>query len=295
MAARGKMLVVGANGMLGRALMEACARGGDVEGADLPELDITDAAATRRFVEAARPAIVVNAAAMTDVDGCEADPGAAFAVNARGAGTVAGACRAAGARLIHVSTDYVFDGLKGSPYAEDDPVNPASVYGRSKRDGEEAVRRAGADFLIVRTSWMFGAHGKNFVDTILRAAETRREIEVVGDQRGRPTYARDLAGALCGLAAARRAGVIHVANSGVCSWFDYARAILEIAGIGGVAVREITSDRLNRAAPRPPCSALDCGRYAAFAGAPMRHWREAVAEYLVERERPGAGGPPPRG
>jgi dTDP-4-dehydrorhamnose reductase len=295
MALRGKVLVVGANGMLGHALMEACARLGDVEGADLPRLDITDAETTRRFVEAARPAIVVNAAAMTDVDGCEADPGAAFAVNARGAGNVADACLAVRARLVHVSTDYVFDGLKGSPYTEDDPVNPASVYGRSKRDGEEEVRRSRADFLIVRTSWLFGAHGKNFVDTILRAAETRGELEVVGDQRGCPTYARDLAGALCRLAAAGLGGLIHAANSGVCSWFDYARAILEIAGIGGVAVRETTSDRLNRPAPRPPCSALDCGRYAAFAGAPMRHWREAVAGYLAERVRPGAGGSPPRG
>lgn len=280
MTARSGVLIIGANGMLGHALMEIFGRGRGALGVDLPELDITDREATRRFVVAKGSGLVVNAAAITDVDGCEGNPGAAFAVNARGAGNVARACAAAGARLVHLSTDYVFDGLKGAPYTEDDPPNPKSAYGASKRAGEEEVRLAHDDHLIVRTSWLFGAHGKNFVDTILGAARGLAAIEVVEDQRGCPTYARDLAGAIGALAAAACRGIVHVANSGVCSWCEYAREILEIAGIDGVAVREITSDRLDRPAPRPPYSALDCRRYAAIAGAPLRHWREAVREYL---------------
>ncbi|MEI6634741.1 MAG: dTDP-4-dehydrorhamnose reductase [Chlamydiota bacterium] len=278
-----RVLILGANGMLGHALMDVFARGHEVIGVDLPALDITNEDSTRAYIAAERPAVVVNAAARTDVDGCEGDPGAAFAVNAGGAGNVACACAAAGARLVHVSTDYVFDGIKGRPYVEGDRTNPQSVYGKSKLAGEESVQAFHDDHVIVRTSWLFGAHGRNFVDTILRAASTRKELDVVGDQRGCPTYAPDLAEAIERLAGTEHRGVVHVANSGLCSWFEYARAILELSGVRGVAVREITSDRLDRPAPRPPCSALDCGRYASLAGAPMRHWRDAVMEYLRVR------------
>lgn len=283
MSARTKVLVIGSGGMLGHALMDVFARGHQVVGVDLPELDITDEDSTRACIAAERPLVVVNAAARTDVDGCEGDPGAAFAVNAGGAGNVARACEAAGARLVHVSTDYVFDGTSGRPYVEGDPVSPRSVYGKSKLAGEESVRVSHDDHLIVRTSWLFGAHGKNFVDTILRAASARKELEVVGDQRGCPTYTPDLAGAIERLAGTEHRGVMHVANSGICSWFEYARAVLDLAGVRGVAVREISSDRLDRPAPRPPFSALDCGRYASLAGAPMRHWRDAVGEYIAEK------------
>lgn len=279
----GKILVLGANGMLGHALMNALGHGRDVVGLDLPAFDISDGAATRARVAAERPSLVVNAAARTDVDGCERDAAGAFAVNAAGAGSAAGACADAGALLVQVSTDYVFDGLKGAPYAEDDPVNPQSVYGKSKLAGEEAVRAALRDHLIVRTSWLFGAHGKNFVDTILSAASSQPELEVVGDQRGCPTFTADLAAAILKLSATPFRGTVHVANAGVCSWFEYARAILELAGVRGVAVRETTSDRLGRPAPRPPFSALDCARCASLAGAPMRHWREAVGEYISAR------------
>ncbi len=280
MAARGGVVIIGANGMLGRALVRAFP---GAAGVDLPSLDITDGPATAAFIASSRPSLVVNAAARTDVDGCEGDPGGAFAVNGDGAGNVARACASAGARIVHLSTDYVFDGLKGSPYSEDDPVNPRSVYGKSKLAGEEAVRAAHPDHLIVRTSWLFGAHGRNFVDAILNEAAAAREIEVVGDQRGRPTYAPDLAGAIRRLAGSSFRGTVHVANDGVCSWCEYARAILELAGAGGVSVREIESARLDRAAARPPYSALDCSRYASITGAPMRHWREALGEYLDSR------------
>ncbi|MDD5556201.1 MAG: dTDP-4-dehydrorhamnose reductase [bacterium] len=278
-----KVLVLGANGMLGHALMDVLGPRWEVEGADRGEIDIRDAAAAARFIAGRRPDAVVNAAARTDVDGCEGDPAGAHAVNAEGAGNVARACAGAGARLVHLSTDYVFDGLKGSPYLEGDAPNPASVYGRSKLAGEVAVRERQPDHLIVRTSWLFGEHGRNFVDRILDAAAGRETIGVVGDQHGRPTYAPDLAAAIGRLIPAAYRGVVHVANDGVTSWYDYARAILELAGVRGVRVEEIGSGRLDRPAPRPPYSALDCTLYARLTGGHLRHWREAVRDHLARR------------
>lgn len=273
-------MVLGANGMLGRDLMELLSPEWELTGADIGEVDVTNRDATAAYVRALEPDVVINAAARTDVDGCERDPEGAFAVNARGAAHVASACGGIGSRMIHVGTDYVFDGLKGGPYAETDRPNPQSVYGKSKLAGERAVEETLRDYLIVRTSWLFGAKGKNFVDTILKAASQRRVLEVVGDQHGSPTYTRDLAAAIGRLLAVDCRGIVNVTNSGVCSWCEYARAILEIAGVGGVAVSEITSERLARPAPRPPFSALDGSRYAELTGAPLRHWREAVGEYI---------------
>lgn len=283
MTPRNKVLVLGSNGMLGHELMDVLSARWDVAGADVEQVDIADAAATMSFVAAQAPSIVINAAARTDVDGCEGDPDGAFAVNARGAGNVAAACRAACARMIHLSTDYVFDGLAKKPYLEDAATNPQSVYGKSKLAGEQAVRRGLDDYIIVRTSWLFGPHGKNFVDTILKAASERSVLEVVGDQYGCPTYARDLASAIGSLLMTDCRGIVNVTNSGVCSWCEYARAILELGGISGVSVNEITSERLSRPAPRPPFSALDGSRYAGLTGAPMRQWRAAVGEYIRNR------------
>jgi dTDP-4-dehydrorhamnose reductase len=280
MTTQNKVLVLGSNGMLGRDLIDVLSARWDVAGADVEQVDIADAAATMSFVAAQAPSIVINAAARTDVDGCEGDPDGAFAVNARGAGNVADACRASASRMIQISTDYVFDGLKGEPYRESDRPNPQSVYGKSKRAGEEAVEETLSNYLIVRTSWLFGEHGKNFVDTILKAASERSVLEVVGDQYGCPTYARDLAKAIGSLLMTDCRGIVNVTNSGVCSWCEYARAILELGGISGVRVNEITSERLSRPAPRPPFSALDGSRYAGLTGAPMRQWREAVGEYI---------------
>lgn len=266
--------------MLGHDLMKALSPSREAEGADIGDLDITDREATGSFILARRPSAVINAAARTDVDACERDRDGAFAVNARGAENVAAACAAAGARLIHLSTDYVFDGRARSPYRENDPTCPGSVYGASKRAGEEAVARAINDCIIVRTSWLFGLHGKNFIDTILKAAASPRALEVVGDQRGAPTYSGDCAGAIAGLLATAYRGVVHFTNSGDCSWYEYALAILEIAGVRGVRVEEITSDRLSRPAPRPAYSVLDCSLYERLTGAARRHWRDAAREYI---------------
>jgi len=281
------VLVFGADGMLGRDLMAVLSRRREARGTDIGETDITDAAAVVEILTSLKPRAAVNLAARTDVDGCERDPQGAFAVNEGGARNVAAACAANGVRLIHLSTDYVFDGLKGSPYVEDDPPNPRSVYGKSKLAGEEAVRASAADHLIVRTSWLFGRHGRNFVDTILRSAARNHVLRVVGDQRGCPTFTRDLAEAIDRLLDLDYRGTVHVSNSGVCSWFEYARAILEIGGMAAARMEEITSDRLGRPAPRPPFSALDCALYARLTGCAMRHWRDAVGEYITDRV--GAG------
>lgn len=284
-----RVLVLGARGMLGHDLLDMLSCRYQVEGADIGELDITDGHRTERFIRACRPAVVINAAARTDVDGCESDRAGAFAVNARGAENIAKACASAGSRLIHMSTDYVFDGRAGRPYREDDRPNPESVYGKSKLEGEEAVRKHLPDHLILRTSWLFGAHGKNFVDTILRAAAGTSVLRVVGDQQGCPTYTRDLAEGIGKLMPMDYRGTVNVTNSGIVSWCEYARAIIELAGLIGVRVEEITSAELRRPAPRPPCSALDGSRYARLTGAPMRNWREAVGEYIKSRIGVGRG------
>jgi dTDP-4-dehydrorhamnose reductase len=283
MATHERVLVIGAAGMLGHELTDILSADWKLTGVDIGELDITDGEGAAAYIMSLRPYAVVNAAARTDVDGCESDPEGAFAVNARGAGHVAAACGTSASRMIQISTDYVFDGLKGEPYRESDRPNPQSVYGRSKLAGEEAVGAALSDYLIVRTSWLFGRHGKNFVDTVLKAASQQSVLEVVGDQYGCPTYARDLATGIGALLTTDCRGIVNVTNSGICSWCEYARAILELAGINGVRVSEITSDRLERHAPRPPFSALDGSRYAGLMGAPLRHWREAVGEYIKKK------------
>jgi dTDP-4-dehydrorhamnose reductase len=274
------VLVLGCSGMLGHDLMDILGRSYAVTGVDIDELDITDSEQTRRFINVRKPAAVINAAARTDVDGCESDPEGAFGVNGSGAEYVAAACAEAGAYLIQLSTDYVFDGLKGEPYHEDDRTNPRSVYGKSKLAGEDGVRKSLENYLIVRTSWLFGAYGKNFVATILKAAREKHLLEVVGDQYGCPTYTRDLADAIGALLEKECVGIVNVTNSGVCSWFEYAREILELAGVKGVKIRKISSERLERPAPRPPFSVLDGTRYTRLTGKRMRHWREAVKDYI---------------
>ncbi|MCX6355312.1 MAG: dTDP-4-dehydrorhamnose reductase [Candidatus Aureabacteria bacterium] len=283
MAADKKLLVIGSAGMLGRDLMDVLPGRWQVMGADIHEVDITDPGRTELFIADRKPSAVINAAARTDVDGCESDLEGAFAVNAHGAGNIARACGSIGARMVHVSTDYVFDGLARKPYREGDPPNPQGVYGKSKRLGEEEVAKTLQEHIIVRTSWLFGMHGRNFVDTILRAASRTKRLEVVGDQRGSPTYSRDLAEAIARLLLTNYRGIVHVVNSGSCSWYEYALAILDSAEIPDVKVEEITSDRLSRPAPRPPFSLLDCSLYEKITGARMRPWRDAVGEYIKER------------
>lgn len=278
------ILVTGANGMLGRDLLTRF--GDSARGVGRDELDVANRTAVGDLLAALRPRVVVNTAAYTDVDGCESDRQRAFAVNGDGVRHLADACAGLGALLVQVSTDYVFDGRKGQPWQEEDPVNPLSVYGRSKLAGEEHAR-SHADHLIVRTQWLYGRHGRNFVDTMLRLATERQELAVVDDQIGSPTWTTDLARAIAALLERDCRGTYHVANAGSCSWCDFARAIFQEMGLA-TTVRAISSAELQRPAPRPGYSVLDCAKLTRDCGFAPRPWRDALREYLKTR-RPEHG------
>jgi dTDP-4-dehydrorhamnose reductase len=275
------LLVTGAAGMLGRDVVAAAGDAGhEVAALTRVDLDITDADAVRAAVRGARPDAVINCAAWTDVDGAETDEAAATAVNGAGAGHVAAAAAEAGARLVHVSTDYVFDGEATEPYAEDAPTVPRSAYGRSKLAGEHAVAEAGGSAAIVRASWLFGPHGRNFVDTMRRLGAERDELAVVDDQIGCPTYTGHLAPALVTLAERRLTGVLHVAGGGHCSWYDLAVATFEETGLP-TRVKRATTAELGRPAPRPAFSALASTRGDAPVLPP---WREGLRAHLARVE-----------
>jgi dTDP-4-dehydrorhamnose reductase len=274
-----RLLVTGAAGMLGRDVVAAA---GDHEVVALAraDLDIADADAVHAAIRDARPDAVINCAAWTDVDGAEVDEAAAVAVNGTGAGNVAVAAAADGVHVVHVSTDYVFDGDADEPYAEGAPTAPRSAYGRSKLAGEVAVAEAAPGAAIVRASWLFGPHGRNFVDTMRRVGAERDELAVVNDQVGCPTYTGHLAPALIEIAARRLTGVLHVAGGGRCSWFDLAVATFEETGLP-TSVRPQSTADAGRPAPRPAFSALASTR----ADAPvLPPWREGLRAHLARVE-----------
>ena len=274
------IIVAGARGMLGRDLLAVF--GGEARGVSHQEMELTDPSSVSALLAALRPSVVINAIAFTDVDGCETERDKAFAVNGEGVRNLALATREIGARLVQVSTDYVFDGSKETPWLEDDPVNPLSVYGRSKLVGEEAAR-LNPDHLIVRTQWLYGLHGKNFIETMLRLGGEREEVAVVHDQVGSPTWTVDLSLAIRALMEKDLRGTFHAANGGYCSWFDFARAIFREAGLG-TRVRPITTEELGRPAPRPRYSALDCSKLTRETGFTPEGWEEALKKYLKERK-----------
>lgn len=276
------ILVVGARGMLGQDLLTVL--DGDVRGVDVDEVDITSFEAVRRTLLTLHPRVVVNCAAYTDVDGCEQKVETAMEVNGEGVGHLALACREVGAKLVQVSTDYVFDGRKGTPYGEDDPTAPLSVYGESKLAGEMNCRLC-EDHLIVRTQWLYGVHGKNFVETMLRLAAERDELSVVDDQIGSPTWTMDLSRAIRALIERGCRGTYHAANAGTCSWNEFARTIFSQSGTA-VTVKPLSTAELGRPAPRPLYSVLDCTKLSRDAGFAMPPWREALAHYLQARSTP---------
>lgn len=276
-----RVLVTGAKGQLGVELLDVLGQSHDVIGLDLPEWDITKSEAMR-VVADVHPAWVVHAAALTDVDGCERDPARAHFVNGEGTRRVAEGCHAVGAGMVYLSTDYVFDGQKGAPYVETDPAAPLSVYGRSKLAGEEATREIAPRWAIVRTAWLFGVSGKNFVKTIVEKATAGGPLRVVDDQVGSPTYARDLAEAIRELLVRGLTGMYHVTNSGSCSWYAFARAILQQAGLATATVSPMTTAELGRPAPRPASSVLANQAWAAAGLPPLRPWPEALAAMLKE-------------
>ena len=275
-----RFAVTGAAGMLGQDLVTTVrAAGHDAVGFSRGELDITDADAVANAVCSVRPDVVVNCAAWTDVDGAEHDEDGAVAVNGAGAGNVARAAAARGAWAIHVSSDYVFDGAKRSPYLESDPVAPLSSYGRSKLAGERAVAvEAPGRHTIVRSSWLFGAGGRCFPATILRLANERDELKVVDDQVGCPTFTGHLASALVQTALERPVGLVHTAGGGSCSWYEFAREIVATAGVS-CEVRPCTTAEMPRPATRPAYSVLRSERGEEVPSLP--DWREGLAEYMV--------------
>jgi dTDP-4-dehydrorhamnose reductase len=269
------ILITGADGQLGHDLIELL-QGQTLHAFDHAGLDIADAAAVEQTVSRVKPDWIVNAAAFNDVDGAEQNQAAAFAVNADGPENLANAAARAGAGLIHVSTDYVFDGRKGSPYDENDAPNPLSVYARSKHEGERRVLASGARACVLRTAWLYGRHGKNFVKAIQSAAARGGPLRVVADQVGSPTSTADLAAAIAALMRTPAAGLYHVVNAGACSRFEFARAIVG----GNVEVLPITTQEAARPAPRPAYSALTSVRWASTGLAPLRGWRDALEAYL---------------
>lgn len=273
-----RVLVTGAGGQVGAAVVAALA-GHEVLAADHTRLDVTEREPVEQVVGGFAPHTVVNCVAMTDVDACESETERAYAVNALGVRHLAVAAARLGAHVVHVSTDYVFDGRAGRPYTEWDAPNPLSVYGRSKLGGEQEVAAHAASWTIARTSWVFGRRGHDFVQLALDAA-AGRAVGFVDDQTGSPTYASDLARVLVRLAIERRAGVYHVVNQGVCTRYEQARAVFELRGLDPGMLKAVSTIDLDRPAPRPAFSALDDVALR-HSGIPrLRHFRDALAEYL---------------
>ncbi|MDA8137557.1 MAG: dTDP-4-dehydrorhamnose reductase [Desulfobacteraceae bacterium] len=295
-----KVLIIGCNGQLGRDLMgQAQARGWEAAGADLPELDITKAASVAHIFErCGAVGAVINSAAYTAVDAAESNAETAFAVNRDGVRILAQTCEQRKAPLIHISTDYVFDGLKTSPYLPADEINPMGVYARSKAEGEEELRRHLTRHVIVRTSWLFGLHGPNFVKTMLRLGKERDILRVVDDQVGCPTYAGDLAGALLDIAAYIQHksdgwGTYHYCNEVPVTWYAFTRRILALARTYEQfmvnQIVPILTAHYPTPAQRPPYSVLDCDSLEARFGISRRPWEKALREMLsrlYEEQKP---------
>jgi dTDP-4-dehydrorhamnose reductase len=258
-----KTILFGPDGMLGYSLRMIFPEARPISHLDV---DITDEDAVMKIVRQERPSLIINAAAYTDVDGCEDKRELAFAVNGHGPGHIAAACAEVGATLVHVSTDYVFDGLK-KEYREDEIPRPVNTYGKSKLLGEDSVKKNMDDYRIIRTSWLYGSHGRNFVDTIIALSEKMTEVSVVNDQIGKPTYTLDLSRAVPEIIS-REPGIYHITNEGVCSWYEFACEIIPNAVPCSTA-------EFPRKAKRPAYSVLVNTKTA-----PLRHWKEAVGDYI---------------
>jgi dTDP-4-dehydrorhamnose reductase len=276
-----RVTIFGASGLLGKALMREWS-GDTVTGLTSHAADIRDEKRVLELVQETRPEWIVLAAAYTDVDGCESKPDLAFAVNRDGAVNVAAAAKQVGARLVFLSSDYVFDGTKTAPYETGDARNPQSVYGRTKAEAEIRLLELMPDCCIARTSWLFGVGGKCFPDKILKLAASRPALDVVNDQRGSPTYAEDLARAIIQLCRKDATGIVHATNAGDCTWFEFAEEIVKSSGLP-TTVRPVSSQQMARPAPRPAYSVLSPARLRAL-GIEMPSWRDALRRYLGQRQ-----------
>ena len=291
-----KIIITGAKGQLGSQIVDILNKGyselGPIDGAyknaeiigiDVKELDITDVEAVRQFMKNENPQIVINPAAYTSVDKCESNEDIAFKVNSIGARNIAIACEEVGAKLVQVSTDYVFEGNATVPYKEYDMPSPVSVYGKTKLAGENYIKEFCSKYFIVRTAWLYGYNANNFVKTIMKAAKEKGHLDVVDDQRGNPTNAEDLAHHLLKIAVTDEYGVYHCTGEGECSWYDFAKEIVEYANID-CTVAPVTSGKINRAAKRPSFSSLDNMMLRCTAGNEMREWSEALKTFIEKCE-----------
>jgi dTDP-4-dehydrorhamnose reductase len=276
-----RVTVFGASGLLGQELVRAAeARGAKLTALSSKDADLRDHARVEQVIRDSRPEWIILSAAFTDVDGCEANPDLALAVNCQGAVHVAQAARKVGSHLMFLSTDYVFDGSKGSPYEISDPRNPINVYGESKARAEERLLEMVSDVCIVRTSWLFGHGGRCFPATILKLAATRPEISVVNDQRGSPTFTHDLAPTVIQLCDQGARGIVHATNSGDCTWYEFAKEIMRMSGLPA-AVKPVSTAEFPRPARRPAYSVLSAASLAAH-GIQMPSWQDALRRYLAE-------------
>ena len=295
---RRKILVIGSSGMLGTSLSDELSKDYNIIGLDVKpsaishqlsafiKCDITDRDKTVNFIVNTKPDLIIHAAAWTDVDGCEKEPDRAKRINEEGTGNVATSASELSIPLIYISTDFVFDGDKESPYTENDLPNSVNVYGKSKLEGEKKVTALNK-YIILRTSWMYGANGNNFVDTILKKVKSEKEIKVVDDQIGCPTYTKDFVKAISKLLkmiSNQKWGIYHVTNKGMVSWFDYAKEILKAAKTGNVKLIPIKSNQLDRPAKRPRFSVLDNSKFEKTTNFIMRPWQEALREYIDEKK-----------
>ncbi len=280
-----RVLVTGAKGMLGTALLSCLGSEHKVVGVDFDDFDISQETAVQKALGNLRPDFVFHLAAYTDVDGCEVNPQMAQEINAQGTRNVARSCAEIGAILLYVSTDYVFDGSLERHYREEDTPNPTSAYGQSKLGGERHVQALLGRHFIVRSSWLYGPHGKNFVATILKLAIERDEIRVVSDQQGSPTYTQHLASKLAQMLRVQAYGIYHVTGAGNCSWFDFARAILKLGGLERIRVVPISTQESGRRARRPANSVLENRRLIESHLGALPNWKEGLAHYLKEGRR----------
>jgi dTDP-4-dehydrorhamnose reductase len=287
-----RMLVTGSDGLMGTNILPYLTTEFDVIPCVESQWDITSPEQSDFIIRDSRPHVLLNLAAMTDVDGCEDKQEAAFRVNGEAPGMLAEICSRQGVHMIQVSTDYVFDGRKCAPYTEEDATNPLSVYGRSKRLGEERVKASLPTAAIFRTEWVYGKGGANFITKVVKAACSKGSVEVVDDQTGTPTYARDLGRPIAQLARRRQQGIYHITNSGSCTWYGFAKHIFSFLHMD-ILCTPVSSAAYGRKAARPAYSVLDCGKAAANAGIRMRNWQEAVEEYLTDYESDILLGCPP--
>lgn len=275
-----RILVTGSDGLVGSNILPFLQKRFDVVPILEKDWDITDSVTGSDVMRRVKPDVLLNLAAVTNVDGCEDNTEAAYRVNGEGPGILASLCDAFAARLVHFSTDYVFDGMKDAAYTEQDATNPLSVYGKSKLQGEKNIFQYSPSALIVRTEWIYGQGGENFITKVLKIARETGRAEVVDDQWGTPTYAKDLGPAVAALIEGNKAGVYHVTNSGSCTWYGFARKIFSLLDMA-IVCTPITSDRLTRKAKRPMNSVLDCSKLQIDTNVRMRGWESALQEYLT--------------